>query len=85
MRNRWTGRLFSAQEVREGVECKKCGATVGELCWDDNGVQMPGCHWQRHNDFERKRGRRGRRGARGMTVRYVCPICGGPHARADHA
>lgn len=70
--------------IIEGIRCVHCGAGVGELCWGSHNVQMLGCHWQRRKDYERARGLRPLRRSKGMTTRFVCPVCGGEHSRADH-
>lgn len=76
---------YSAQKVRDGVECKFCGAGIGERCWGKNGVQAKGCHWSRHIDYERTQGDRPKlRRAKGMKVSFVCPICEGPHPKDQH-
>lgn len=77
---------YSAAEVRDGVRCAKCDAGKGERCWtiEEEARPLRGCHWQRHRDYERIKGVRPLRRSQGMTTRFECPVCGGPHARADH-
>lgn len=75
---------YSALTVLRGVACKFCGAGIGERCWGKNGVQTKGCHWSRHMDYERVAGDRPKhRRGRGMTIRFVCPVCAGPHPRQE--
>lgn len=83
MRKAWRHIAAAADAVR-AVQCVHCGAGRGERCWNNpHGRQVVGVHWQRRRDFDRKRGRRAaQRGE--VDVRFVCPVCGGAHSRAQH-
>lgn len=73
-----------AEKIATAIACTYCGAGTGERCWNNaHGRQITGVHWQRRKDYDRARGKLPK--LRGdVTVRYACPLCGGPHARADH-
>lgn len=39
---------------------------------------------KRRRDWEKRYDKRAARLSGPVTTRYVCPICGGPHAKKDH-
>jgi hypothetical protein len=39
---------------------------------------------KRRRDWEKRYDKRAKRMSGPVVVRYVCPICGGAHAKSDH-
>jgi rubredoxin len=77
------------------VSCPVCDAKRGERCVHvDSGRRRKAPHperrrkarllfRQRQRAAARMRGMKAKRWE-GVTVRFVCPLCGGDHSRADH-
>lgn len=82
--DRRPARKIPPSTIIAAVPCTFCGANAGARCWNSaHGREITGAHWQRRKDFERSIGRRPK--LRGnVTVTFSCPVCGGPHSRADH-
>ena len=78
------------------VVCPVCDAKRGARCVHvDSGRRRKTPHPERRMKARRLFRQRQRAAARmrgmkakrweGVTIRFVCPVCGGDHSRADHA